>query len=334
LSRKGTASLLVAAVIAITVAQEEPTVVRLRDAVGDTIDRVERDSFRLFPNTVGFRYGVVLGLPGSQFVARVAQADGDTLVPVYYRILPGQLERIRYLIDNRGYVEDQLQSDTGSVRTLADFWQSIEERPLASASGRPPEPPATAKPRSRLVTAEHRLDNAIHGAACSSIAGGCIGTQTSYYVIEPGHYEEGCVGPIYIPPVLGVNISLLLASSIGATAVGATVGYALGVDEDRRPLPAITASEGTNHRNSFAAASVLPAMAVGFLVGAVAHGTLFGRENSYTLGNDPHGLSVIPAVLAGVCVSVDIVALCYQVGRSIDRDEAEQAERRNRSLGH
>jgi len=42
---------------------QEPMVVRLRNAVGDTIDLAERDSFRLFPNTAGFRQAVILAIP-------------------------------------------------------------------------------------------------------------------------------------------------------------------------------------------------------------------------------------------------------------------------------
>jgi len=65
---------------------QEPTLVRLRDAVGDTIDLAERDSFRLFPNTSGFRQAAILAIPGPEFFARVSLGIGDTATPVYYRI--------------------------------------------------------------------------------------------------------------------------------------------------------------------------------------------------------------------------------------------------------
>jgi hypothetical protein len=315
-------------------AQEDPKVVRLRDAVGDTISLAERDSFRLFPNTAGFRYAVLLGLPGSQFVAMVAQADGDTMMPVYYRVLPGQLKRIRFLIDYRDFAATQCESDSGAAQTLAAFWQTIEGQPLTSMESTPTGVVTAAGPCPRLVTAEHRLGYTMHGATCGSVVGGCVGARTSYTVVEPAHYEATICGPIYFPPVYSVDLTTLMATSIGMTAAGAVAGYVLGAHEDQRPVPVRAAEESDRHRNGLAAASLLPAIAVGLLVGTIAHGTLFGRESSYRLNDDPNGLSVIPAVLAGVCVSVDIVALCYQVGRSIDRDEAEQAERRNRSLGH
>ncbi len=243
------------------------------------------------------------------------------------------MERIRFLIDYRDFVAEQQKTDTTVAPSLRAFWQAIEEQPLASMESTRTGARTAAGPCPRPVTAEHRLDYSLHGATCGSVVGGCIGARTSYTVVEPGHYEEAMCGPIYVPPLYSVDMSLLLATSIGVTAVGAAVGYVLGTHEDRKPVPARAAGENTQHRNDLTAASVLPAIAVGLLVGAAAQGTLFGRESSYGLSNDPHGLSVIPAVLAGVCVSVDVVALCYEVGRSLDRDEAEQAERRNRAPG-
>src|SRR5512136_1330389 len=94
------AVLLLAAAAALAAAQE-PTVVRLRDAVGDTIDLAERDSFRLFPNTAGFDHAVILTIPGPEFFAEVTLAPGYAPRQVFLRITPYQLERIRFLIDNR-----------------------------------------------------------------------------------------------------------------------------------------------------------------------------------------------------------------------------------------
>jgi hypothetical protein len=49
--------------------------------------------------------------------------------------------------------------------------------------------------------------------------------------------------------------------------------------------------------------------------------------------NDPNELSLIPPVLTGLCVTVELVTLSYQIGRSIDRDNAQKAEARRRALG-
>ena len=138
--------LILFAVLAAFASAQEPTVVRLRDAVGDTIDRAERDSFHLFPNTAGFRYAVILNLPRSRFFAKVAQADGDTLVPVYYRIQPGQLDRIRFLIDYREFVAEQQESDMTIAPSLKSFWQGVEGRPVRDIVGALAEPGSTNAP--------------------------------------------------------------------------------------------------------------------------------------------------------------------------------------------
>jgi len=323
---------LVLAPFAATVQAQVPVIVRLSNTVGDTIDRTERDSFDLFPNTTGFQQAVFISWPGSGVLARVTTAHGETTQQVFYRVAPGDLQRIRFIINNREYVTSQQQSDSTSAQVLSSFWQAIEERPLASTEGTPTQMQALPKPHPRTVTGEHRLDYGLHGATCGSIVGGCIGAYTGYPLVQPGHYEVTECGRVYIPPVYGVDVPVLLATSIGATVAGAAVGYALGAVEDRKPMPPLAAVESTWNRNSLVAASVIPAIATGLLFGAVADATLFGREfSSHDLKNDPHGLSVIPAVLAGACISVDIVALCYQVGLSLDRSKAEQAEQRNRS---
>ena len=313
-------------------AGQEPAVIRVSDAVGDTIDRSERDSFHLFPNVIWFQHATIIELPKSEILADVTLADGDSSRRIFYKLSPSQLERIRYLIDNRGVVETQLKSDSGSVRTLAAFWQAIEDHPLAGPECAPAELPLAHVPPTPSVTAEHRYDLALHGATLGSIAGGCIGAYTGYTLVVPGHHEQTECGTIYIPPVYSVNVPIVLTTSIGVTAAGMAAGYALGGPEDRKPVPAPVPGEGTEYRNGCAAAGVLPAAALGLLAGVILQGTLFGRENSYDLENDTHGLSAIPAVLTGLCISVEVVTICYHIGRSIDRDKARAAEARHGTL--
>ena len=315
-------------------AAQEPTVVRLIDAVGDTIDAAERDSFRLFPNTTCFQHAVILSLPGPEYYADATLADGDTLRQVYFRILPTQLERIRFLVDKRDYMTEQLQSDPNAALALASFWKAIEDYPLQSIEGEPASYPAASQPQLPLVTNEKRYYWTLHGATCGSVAGGCIGSYTGYTLLEPGHIEQTECGDIYIPALYRVNITALYATTLGATALGALAGYTFGDAEDRKPAPASLAREHTEWRNGCAGASALPALALGFLAAAAAQGTLYGREQSgYNLENDPSGLSVIPAVLTGLCVSVEIVTLAYHIGRSIDRENAEKAAAKRQALG-
>lgn len=135
-SYRGTALLLLASLAALALAQQ-PTLVRLRGAVGDTVDLAERDSFHLFPNTAGFRNAVILALPGPEFFAEIERAGADSTRHILLRIMPTDLERIRFLIDNHESVAAQQRSDTAYARALASFWQMIEEHPLRNMAGEP-----------------------------------------------------------------------------------------------------------------------------------------------------------------------------------------------------
>jgi len=322
------------AAVALAAAQE-PTVIRVSDAVGDTIDRAERDSFRLFPNTAGFQHATIIEIPKPEILADVTLADGDSTRRVFFRLMPSQLERIRFLIDNHRFVAAQRESDSGAGQTLATFWQSIEECPLQSMTGEPASKSVGASPQPVPTNFENRYNYTLHGAALGSVAGGCIGARTGYTLVEPGHFEYTECCAIYVPPLYRVDLPIVLATSIGATALTGAAGYALGAAQDRKPAPARLEEEGTRWRTGCAGASVLPAIAIGVLAGVVTRGTIFGRETGYhyNIENDPEGWSALPAVLTGLCVSVEVVTIGYQIGCAIDRRETEQAEARHRALG-
>jgi hypothetical protein len=332
-SRRSIAALCGAMLATLSLAQE-PTLVRLRDAVGDTIDAAERDSFRLFPNTTAFHHAVILAIPGPEFFADVTLAGTDSSRQVVFRIMPSQLERIRFLIDNREYMAGQLKSDPNAELTLAHFWKAIEDRPLRSITGEPASLPAAVGPRLPLVTKENRYKCTVHGATCGSAAGGCLGSYTGYTLLEPGHYEQTECGTIYVPALYRVNLPALFATTVGATPLGAVAGYAFGETKDRKPVPDRLAGEGEGWRKGCIGASLVPALSLGFLAAAAAQNTLYGREQyGYNLKNDPNGLSMIPAMLTGLCVTVELMTLAYQVGSAIDRRNAEKTAARLRALG-
>jgi len=261
--------------------------VRLGDAVGDTIDAAERDSFHLFPYTVGFRRAVILARPGPEFFAEVTRADGDTVRPVYYIIRPGQLKRIRFLIDNREYVAAEAQSDSSYAQALASFWQTIEEYSLPGMAGEPCEVqhaesvPAGAGsaggPQAPPVTNENRYNYTLHGAALGSIAGGLIGSW--------------------------VNIGDAVAC--GFMAAGSYVGYRYGNSLDRQAVARPRQPwEGRGWRTCCTIGASVPAVGLGIGTVALMSGGRF---------------SGVPAYVAGLCVAVEVMTLGYRVGRSIDR---------------
>jgi hypothetical protein len=311
---------------------DEPAVVRLRNAVGDTIDRAERDSFHLFPNSVGFRYAVMLELPGSQFYAKVAQTDGDTLVPVYYRILPGQLERIRFLLDYRDFVAAQQKTDTTIAPSLKVFWRELEADPLREAPG-PGSDPQDSPPTPSLLT-ENRYHMTVLGATAGSALGGCIGTWAGIKVVGQT-YANNCLDQNITVPVYSVSHPLFWTTACCLTALGTTAGYVAGDRIDRtRPATLPLPEEGKEWRTSCAIGAVVPGLALGagfFMLAGPLH---YGRTELWgDVRNDRTALTVLPMALSGMCIAVEVTTIGYYVGRLIDRQNAEKAEKARRALG-
>jgi hypothetical protein len=325
--------LLLGAVVAFALAQE-PTVVRLRDAVGDTISRAERDSFHLFPNTAGFRYAVVLSTPGSEFFAKVAQADGDTLVSVYYRILPGQMERIRFLIDYRDFVAEQQKTDTTVAPSLKAFWREVEARPLREVTGVNRESDPGDSPSTPSIMTENRYHMTVLGASAGSALGGCIGSWAGIKAVDyvPAN---NCLDQNVMVHVYSVNHPVFWTTACCLTALGTTGGYAAGDRLDRvRPATLPLPEEGREWRTSCAIGAVIPGLALGtgfFLLAGPLH---YGRtELLGDVPNDRTALTVLPMALTGMCIAVEVTTIGYYVGRIIDRQNAEKAEKKRRALG-
>jgi len=322
-------------VVAVTFsAAQEPTVLRLRDAVGDTIDRAERDSFHLFPNTAGFRHAVILGLPDSKVFAEVAQADGDTLVRLYYRILPGQLERLRFVIDYRDFVTGQQKTDTTIAPSLRAFWREVEARPLRNVpSGNIESGPEDSPPNPSIMS-ENRYHMTLLGTTAGSALGGCVGSWAGMKIVD--HVPStNCLDQNVTVPVYSVNHPVFWTTACCLTALGATAGYAAGDRLDRtRPATLPLPEEGKEWRTSCAIGAVIPGLALGagfFLLAGPLH---YGRtELLGDVPNDRTALTVLPMALTGMCIAVEVTTIGYYVGRIIDRQNAEKAERKSRTLG-
>jgi hypothetical protein len=331
--QRGTALLLLAVVAALAAA-DELTVVPLRNAVGDTISRAERDSFHLFPNTAGFRYAVMFEAPGSQFFAKVAQADGDSLVPVYYRILPGQLERIRFLIDYRDFVAEQQKTDPIIAPSLKAFWREVEARPLRDAPVGDVESSPADNPSTPSLKTENRYHLTVLGTAAGSALGGCIGSWAGFDVVE--HIPStNCLDQDITVPVYSVNQPVFWTTACCLTALGTTAGYVAGDRIDRtRPATLPLPEEGKEWRTSCAIGAVIPGLALGagfFLIAGPLH---YGRTELWgDIRNDRTALTVLPMALTGMCIAVEVTTIGYYVGRLIDRQNAEKAEKARRALG-
>jgi hypothetical protein len=324
MSRKGTALLMLAAVAALAAAAE-PTVVRIKTAFGDTINRSQRDSFHLFPNTVNFRFAVILGLPGSQVFAKVAQDDGDTLVPVYYRILPGQLERIRFLIDYRDFIAEQQKTDTTIAPSLKAFWREVEARPLRDEPSGNAESGAENSPTAPSLMTENRYHMTVVGATAGSALGGCTGSWTGITVDHTAP-ATNCLDQNITVPIYSVNHPVFWTTTCCLTALGTTAGYIAGDKLDRtRPTALRLPEEGSEWRTSCAIGAAVPALAAGagfFLLAGPLH---YGRTQLQgDVPNDRTMLTLLPMALTGMCIAVEVTTLGYYVGRIIDRQNAEK----------
>jgi hypothetical protein len=325
--------------IALSYAQE-PVVVRLRDAVGDTIDLAERDSFRLFPNTAAFQHAVILVLPGPEFFAHVTLANADTTRQVFFRILPGQLERVRFLVDNRRSATGQVEHDTGAAVALEAFWQEVEGQPLPSlGAGAAPVQSATQRADSastgdrqpaHSTTWENRYNQTLHCATGGSAAGGCAGSLAGVKTVRAGGGYGGdwCVNN----PVYAVNHPVFWSVACGLTVLGSTAGYVMGAERDRATLPSpAKRNEGTDWRTGCAFGAAVPGVLLG--IGAGYMYALLHHRVTGSIENDPEGLTVLPGALTGLCIAVEVVTIGYRYGRDIDRRKTEEAEARRRTLG-
>jgi len=323
--------LILFAVLAALASAQELTVVRLRDAVGDTIDRAERDSFHLFPNTAAFRYAVILSLPGSRLFAKVGQADGDTLVPVYYRIQPGQLDRIRFLIDYREFVAEQQKSDATIAPSLKSFWRGVEGRPLRDIVGELAEPGPSDGPWN---VGEYEYHATVLGATAGSALGGCVGSWAGIDVVD--HIPStNCLGREVTVPVYSVSHPVFWSTACGITALGAAAGYVAGDKlQSTRPATLALPDEGKDWRTGCAIGATIPGFILGtgyFLLAGPLH---YGRtEFTNKARNDPAAITYLPMALTGLCIAVEAATIGYYVGRLIDRQNAEKAERKRRALG-
>jgi hypothetical protein len=303
------------------------TVFRVSELVGDTVDPAERIQFGLFPDVADFQRAVFVVAPDSARFVDIATGAGTELRSQSYRLAPNQVVRIRYLIDNRELVLKQQETDPFAAEAIERFWTSVLAYPQSGIAEEPP-PAAPAK-----TTAENRYACALHGATAGSVAGGCLASNTALTLIEPGYHDE-C--GLWVPPSYNVNYPLFWTTACGVTALGTTAGYMAGRKLDLQAKPTLRQpGERDDWRAGCAIGAAIPGALLGFYTFYFLGATMFGRFEffGYSIENDPDGVTIIPAVVTGLCVAVETGTLGWQIGRAIDRRNAETALARKRALG-
>jgi hypothetical protein len=326
MQRNAALALLLAA-LAVPCFAAETTLFRVSELVGDTVDSAERVQFGLFPNVADFQRAVFLVAADSARFVDVVTGTGPDARSQSYRLDLNQVLRIRYLIDNRDRVRQQQETDPFAAEAVERFWAAVLAYPQSGvAEG--PAPVATGK-----ATAENRYACALHGTAVGSLAGGCLASNVGLTMTEPGYYDQ-C--GLWVPPTYTVNYPLFWTAACGVTALGSTAGYLAGRRLDLQAQPSLRLpDERDDWRVGCAIGAAVPGALLGFYAFFFLGTTMYGKFNlfEYHIENDPDGLTAIPAALTGLCVAVEFSTLGWQIGRAIDRRNAEKALVRKRALG-
>jgi hypothetical protein len=113
--------------------------------------------------------------------------------------------------------------------------------------------------------------------------------------------------------------------------LGSTAGYMMGAERDRAAIPApAKRDEGTDWRIGCAVGAAVPGVLLG--IGAGYMYALLHHRVTGWIENDPSGLTVLPGALTGLCIAMELTTIGYQIGRDIDRGNAEKAEAKRRAL--
>lgn len=292
---------------------EEFSLFRLSDKVGDTVDVAEREQYSLFPGITNFESARILIRNDTNYFAEITSRKNDTLERFFLKLTPKELERIVFCIDNSDTIKKQITSDEYAGLAYQRFWDQIESKRQSNIE---------EKIQSQS-TAEDRFIWILHGTTCGSAIGGAIG---SWAAIE--FTGTSCITSYY-----RINHTVFWSSASIGTGVGTLGGYILGGQAvQNKPLTLTRIKEGSGWREGCAYASVLPGIALGLATFIFASGFYYGKTDILSeIENDPHHLTIIPGIITGLCVTIEIISLGYRIGRSIDRKKAAQAAKEQKN---
>jgi len=208
----------------------------------------------------------------------VTRAGADTVTPIYYRVLPGQLKRIQFLIDYVSLWPNSQKVDTTAVQSLhrsggqsrtSRFraWPTDRSRLRRSRGCRQarwlPVRPRRGRPPTTKTGTSTRCTARPPGQWPAAASGRMPASGT---YAPPG----GCLIPPY--SVYRVDPWVFWGASCGVTALGAGAGYALGDRADReQTVPMSRLKEGTAWRTGLAFGALVPGLALGYSF-LLAHG--------------------------------------------------------------
>lgn len=184
-----------------------------------------------------------------------------------------------------------------------------------------------------LKTKENTFLWTLHGTTVGSCAGGAAG---SWLAIKQSGWTEfisvptECGTVTILMPVYDVNVPLFWSAACIGIGTGAFADYEIGERIDRNKTSALTEiNEKTTWRTGCAIASAIPVAMLGFYTFAVLVISHFGKTDvPNEMRNNLE--TEIPALLVGVGLTIEVIHLSYQIGRTIDQRKAYNATKKNK----
>ncbi len=140
-------------------------------------------------------------------------------------------------------------------------------------------------------------------------------------VEEPCNNFACCGTPTWAPNYR-TNWAIYYGTYVGVTALGAGIGYVVGRDDVSELWGGESWGEMDGRGKwTTACLGVLPGLVLGGLYVSWAR-TLYGREDGAARIENGNELQVIPAVITGVCIAVELTLLANKLSQTIGRSRA------------
>jgi hypothetical protein len=315
-----------------------PQLYRLSGIVGDTIDVAERNQYRLFPGVTDFQSAVVHVGDSLNYQVEVTAGSPDSIRVWTAKLTPTEVERLRFIIDNPDHIEQELATNEYAGSVMDRFWTDIQSRLVLKED---------AKTRIRPGTAEGRIFSTAAGVTAGACLGGVAGAAASAKLVSSveSYRDPTCLGCLSGRTNCGITscgepylyekytiftysmdagkFALISGSIMGACAAGS---FFTGLAADRRALPEPLEGERKTWRTALSILGGIGGAALGVVISATLMSTLYGRVGrDGDFGYDEHILenqswvTIVPAIISGVGVTIEAGYIGYVTGRSLDR---------------
>lgn len=281
----------------------------LNEKVGDTIDITEREQYSLFPGLINFESARILVRNDSAYFADITCKQEDSIVHLYVKLTPRELERLIFCIENPKHMREQIEKDEFALLAYNRFWDGIESRQVSFSYELGEEESSSNWGEKLLWT--------MRGTTVGSAIGGCVGSHLGIKRIYSG-YSGGYGYWDCSPTTYEVNHMVYWTSACIGTGAGTITGYIKGAEESQYKMPTISEVKNFKFYGCVFLSSVV-GIAAGAATFLLLGGTHFGKTDiNNEVENDPNNLTAyFPALITGLGVTIEIIHIGYLIGRRI-----------------